>query len=201
MMDRTDEEKDILREIGNIGGGNALTSLATMLGQPLDLGVPTCCVVRRDEVGSLLAKPESVYAGVFMLMTGTFDCVLALVMDKRFTKLVIDTLDVDEPVFDVTALTDMQKSTLCEVGNIMGNSYVTALGALLGTRIDVSAPSIVVDEGSRVLKQFLDSHSAKADRFLFVNSAFNVGDRKLESFMLLSPTDDSLSAMFDKLCL
>ena len=149
----------------------------------------------------MLKHPEALYAGVSMSMTGTVNCMLTLLMNKEFAKLAIEKLDEDESVLDVSTLTDMQKSTLCEVGNIMGNSYVTALGALLGTRIDVSAPSIVVDEGSRVLKQFLDSHSAKADRFLFVNSAFNVGDRKLESFMLLSPTDDSLSAMFDKLCL
>lgn len=199
MVDRTDEEKDILREVGNIGGGNALTSLSLMLGCPLELDVPDCRIVEREEAGSMLKDPDSLYAGVSMAMTGSFDCVLALLMSKEFTKLVIDTLDVDESGFDALALSDMQKSALCEVGNIMGNSYVTALGSLFDIRIDVSVPHIVVDAGNRVLKRFLDGHASQFKRLLFVNSAFRTKDRMLESYILLCPTDESLSAMLGKL--
>ena len=199
MEERTDEERDILKEIGNIGGGNALTSLSMMLDQPLDMDVPTCQIVNRDEAGSMLENPDSLYAGVSMTMKGTVDCMLVLLMNRDFTKMVVDTLDVEEPSFDVRALTEMQKSALCEVGNIMGNSYVTAMGNLLDLRIDVSVPRIVVDAGSHVLKEFLDGHASKLERLLFVNSAFRTTDKTLESCMLLCPTDESLSAMLDKL--
>lgn len=199
MQERTEEERDILREIGNIGGGNALTSLSMMLDQALDLEVPTCRVVKRDDAGSMLKNPESLYAGISLTMSGTVDCILALLMNKQFTKLVIDALDADEPDFDVTALTEMQKSALCEVGNIIGNSYINAVGALLDTHIEVSVPSIDVDTGHRVLKGFLNEHATQYERILFVNSTFKTDDKMLESYMLLCPTDESLSAILEKL--
>ena len=199
MDQRTEEERDALTEIGNIGGGNALTSLSVMLGRPLELNVPVCHVVSRNEAGNLLKDPESLYAGVSMTMSGTVECMLVLLMNRQFTELVIDALDSSEPDLDVAALSDMQKSALCEVGNIMGNSYITAIGALLGTRIDVSVPRIAVDSGYRVLKGFLDGHATPLDQLLLVDSSFRAEGDTLGSSMLLCPTDESLSAMLEKL--
>lgn len=198
MQERTEEERDFLKEIGNIGGGNALTSLSMMLDRSLGLDIPACHVIAREEAGSLLKDPSSLYAGISMTMTGTIDCILVLLMNKQFAELVVETLDPGEPVFDVKSLTDMQKSALSEVGNIMGNSYVTAMGSLLDLRIDVSVPRIVVDEGNHVLQEFFKEHAEKLDRLLLINSAFKTEDKSLESCMLLCPTDESLAAMLEK---
>ena len=199
MKDRNEEERDILKEVGNIGAGNALTSLSMMLDQPLDLGMPDCQIVRRQEAGSLLDDPTHLYAGVALTMTGTIDCVLLLLMNKEFAEMVAGTLDSEEPVLDVNALTDMQKSALSEVGNIMGNAYITALGTILDIRIDVSVPRIAVDEGSQVLNDFLIDHEEASDRLLFINSGFTAKGTKLKSCILLCPTDDSLSSMISQL--
>lgn len=199
MKGRTEEEKDVLREIGNIGGGNALTSLSMMLGRPLDFDVPTCHIIERSEAGRMLEDPSSIYAGISMTMTGTIECMLVLLMNKQFTKLVVDSLDSDEPLVNVESLTDMQKSALCEVGNIMGNSYITALGVLLDTHIDVSVPHMAVNEGSHVLQDFLDGHATHLNNLLFINSTFRTEDKMLESYILLCPTDDSLATMLEKL--
>ena len=199
MEDRTEEEKDVLREIGNIGGGNALTSLSMMLDRPLVLELPSCQVVKRNEAGLLLKNPESLYAGVSMTMTGTIECMLVLLINKPFAQLIIDSLDPDEPELHIQSLTDMQESALCEVGNIMGNSYINALGDMIDLQIDVSVPRIVVGEGSNVLKEFLDGHAMQLNRLLFINSGFKTEDKTLDSCMLLCPTNESLSAILEKL--
>lgn len=199
MEERTEEERDILKEIGNIGGGNALTSLSMLLDRPLSLELPACHIVEREDMGTLLDNPEALYAGVSMTMTGTVDCILVLLMNRQFAELVVGALDEDAQSLDVSSLNEMQKSALSEVGNIMGNSYVTALGSLLDLQIDVSVPRIVVDEGNHVLQGFLDGHEQSFDRLLLIDSAFSTEDKELESCMLLCPTDDSLSAMLDKL--
>ena len=199
MDKHTEEEKDLLKEIGNIGGGNALSSLSSMLERPLALGIPSCHVIAREDVGNLLNDPDALYAGVSMTMTGTIDCMLAVLLDKQFAELIVHVLDPDEPVIDVTDLTEIQKSALSEVGNIMGNSYVTAIGTMLDLHIDPSVPRIVVDEGHRVLERFLDDHTSELGRLFLINSAFKTGDKTLESCILLCPTDESLATMLEKL--
>ena len=199
MDERTEEERDVLKEIGNVGGGNALASLSAMLERPFALGVPECHVVAREELGNLLENPDALYTGISMTMTGAIDCVLAVLLDKQFSELIMNALDPDEPNIDVRNLTEIQKSALSEVGNIMGNSYVTAIGAMLDLHTSSSVPKIVVDEGHRVLKDFLDEHAPNLGRLFLINSAFRTGEQTLESCILLCPTDESLAAMLEKL--
>lgn len=198
MMTYTEEQRGILKEIGNIGGGNALTSLSLMLDQPLDLNMPECHFVSKSEVGQLLTDPDALYAGVKLEMTGSVDCMLALLMNREFTHLVIKTLDSGEPDFNVEALTPMQKSALCEVGNIMGNSYISAISALFDIHIDVSVPSFTVDTGLRVLREFINGRLANGDRLLFANSSFTTEDKQLESSMLLCASNETVAMIFEK---
>ena len=48
--DLNDLHLDVLREIGNIGSGNAATSLSEMLTRPIDISVPTIRVLDYTEV-------------------------------------------------------------------------------------------------------------------------------------------------------
>ena len=43
-----DSQYDVLKEIGNIGAGNATTALACMLNQKIDMGVPKVNLVPFD---------------------------------------------------------------------------------------------------------------------------------------------------------
>ena len=50
---------DVLREIGNIGSGNAATSLASMLNTTVDIEVPTISLVNYDHVSQYLGYRRS----------------------------------------------------------------------------------------------------------------------------------------------
>ena len=51
-MEKTKQNyEDILREIGNIGSGNAVTSLSQLLGLELELGLPSCQLVTTARAG------------------------------------------------------------------------------------------------------------------------------------------------------
>ena len=45
--------RDILREIGNVGAGNAVTSLAQMMEQPVELEVPVLRIMGYQDVYDL----------------------------------------------------------------------------------------------------------------------------------------------------
>ena len=70
-MEKTKQNyEDILREIGNIGSGNAVTSLSQLLGLELELGLPSCQLVTKENLGQLFKEPASLYAGVSMRLEG-----------------------------------------------------------------------------------------------------------------------------------
>ena len=61
---------DVLKEIGNIGAGNATTALATMLQCKVDMGVPEVRLLKFSEIGQLLGGEEQVMAGVYLAIEG-----------------------------------------------------------------------------------------------------------------------------------
>lgn len=50
----TSAQKDVLREIGNIGAGNAATSMSKLLDKKIDMQVPSVNIVSYDEMMDLI---------------------------------------------------------------------------------------------------------------------------------------------------
>lgn len=61
---------DVLKEIGNIGAGNATTALATMLQSKVEMRVPQVRLLEFSEMGQLLGGEEQVMAGVYLAIDG-----------------------------------------------------------------------------------------------------------------------------------
>ena len=51
---------DVLKEIGNIGSGNAASSLSTFLQCPTDIVVPIVRLLNFDETVNFLGGPENI---------------------------------------------------------------------------------------------------------------------------------------------
>ena len=60
---------DALREVGNIGAGNAATALSQLLGDKIDMTVPNVNIVSFDEIFSRIGG-EKVVLGVIVRVLG-----------------------------------------------------------------------------------------------------------------------------------
>lgn len=77
MMDvfqLTSFQKDILKEIGNIGAGNAATSLSQLLGHKIDMLVPNVEIADFNEVIELVGGPEQPIVGLMFRGRGNNGC-------------------------------------------------------------------------------------------------------------------------------
>ena len=54
---------DVLKEIGNIGAGNATTALSSMLGEKVDMAVPKVRLMEFKDVGTTMGGEEQIVAG------------------------------------------------------------------------------------------------------------------------------------------
>ncbi len=61
---------DVLREIGNIGAGNATTALATMIGTKVDMRVPKVGLMEFKEIGAEMGGEETIMAGIYQQIKG-----------------------------------------------------------------------------------------------------------------------------------
>ena len=68
-----DSQFDVLKEIGNIGAGNATTALATMLNIKVDMSVPNVALLPFDNISSFIGSEEQTVVGILLEIQGDID--------------------------------------------------------------------------------------------------------------------------------
>ena len=58
MEQLTGQYFDVLKELGNIGAGNATTALASMMGSKVDMSVPQVRLLEFSDVGEIVGGEE-----------------------------------------------------------------------------------------------------------------------------------------------
>ena len=66
----SDQQLDALRELANIGSGNAGTALSSLLGRPVDISVPSASALPLNEAVEATGDPETLVTGVVLPVFG-----------------------------------------------------------------------------------------------------------------------------------
>lgn len=190
---------DVLREIGNIGSGSAATALSEMLGRAVDISLPNVRCLDFADTINFLGGAEELVAGLALNFSGEISGLIMYILKTDFVKTILDAF-YSKKIDSLTQIDDMDRSAICEIGNIMAGSYVNALAELTGMTIDLSIPSLSVDFAGAIMSVPAVSYATLGDKVLFIDDNFKVnnGD-KLKSNMIMVPDLDSLKTLFGKL--
>src|SRR3954447_8752240 len=116
---------DALRELANIGSGTAGTALSQMLGRSVDISVPNALVLPLADAVEAVGTADEDVTGIVIPLQGELDAVVLLVIPVADAATLCGLLGVE-------AGTDVGRSALSEIGNILGASYVGAVAAMTG---------------------------------------------------------------------
>lgn len=189
---------DVLREIGNIGTGNAATSLAAMLQKPVNISVPTINVLEYEKVTDMLGGPETMIVGIMLTISGEVNGMMMFLLEKDFAHAIVNDL-LGGCFKGFHELDELSISTLKEIGNIMAASYVNAIAQLTNLTIDISVPSMTVDMAGAILSVPAIYFADISDKVIFIQDEFNGASEDMTSHILLIPTTDSLQRIMRNL--
>ena len=189
---------DVLRELGNIGSGNAATALSSMMGRAIDITVPTVKVLDYSEAIEFLGGPEHIVVGMLVRMEGDIEGMILFVLEKEFAGIVLKSF-FGKDLADITEMDEFDISALNEIGNIMSGSYVNALSSISGMTINISVPSLTVDMLGAIMSVPAIEFAAVSDKVLFIDETFIIGEDTIQSNMILIPEMDSLAVLLQRL--
>jgi len=187
---------DALKEIGNIGSGNAATALSQMLNRPVMIAVPRVTVLDYQTVTDRLGGPEELMIGLLLTISGDLTGMIMFLLQKEFANMVLSDL-LGEESFDVD--NDMGRSAVMEVGNIMAASYVNAIASLTGLRIELSPPSFCMDMVGAILSVPTIYYADISDKIIYIEDEFNNSINHAASHVLLIPEVEALQKMMRSL--
>ncbi len=195
--DLSDFHLDMLREIENIGMGNATTSLSDMLGQKIDVSVPNVDVIDISEVYNRIDGSENMVVGIIFNMTGDIEGNMLFILEEQFALDMIKRL-MGVDVASLAELNENDCSVLQEVANIMAGSFLRSLSELTGFTISLSVPFICIDMLGAIMNIPISQFGMIGNKVLLMQENI-LGDHcYYNSFLLLAPTVESLSKLLNK---
>ncbi|KHO62540.1 flagellar motor switch protein FliN [Thermoanaerobacter sp. YS13] len=141
--DLTEEEQDILGEIGNISFGTSATTLYTLLRNKVTITTPKVSVLSWEELKKEFNIP---YIGVEVEYTEGLKGHNLLILKKEDVLKMTDLMMGGEGKVEDGEITELHLSAIGEAMNQMIGSAATSLSTLLNKTINISPPkAFVVD--------------------------------------------------------
>lgn len=187
---------DVLKEIGNIGAGNATTALSQMIQCKVDMKVPQVKLMQFKEVGEAVGGEEQLMAGIYMSVEGDITGSMMFLLEKESARaLVIKLMGMESGGNDFT---EMEMSALQEIGNIIVGSYLNALSSLTNLTILPSVPALCVDMAGAILSVPAIEFGTCGDQILLIQTQFT-DDLELNGYFILVPDLDSYGKIMSSL--
>ena len=188
---------DILREIGNIGAGNAATALATILDEKVDMSVPSVRITGFDEAVENLGGAESLTVAVLVNFGGDANGMIMFLLNVEDAKSIMDILVGEDDGEE--GLSEIKISGIKEIGNILASSYVNAISALTGLTIEVSIPYVAIDMVGALMSVPIIEFGAIGDKLMFIEENFEGETNDLKSNMIMFAEINTLKTIMQKL--
>ncbi len=188
-----DMQYDVLREIGNIGAGNATTALSKMLSMKVDMSVPQVALLPFAEIASVVGTEEQIVVGILLGIEGDISGMMMFLFDMVSAHHLVNSLmmrDINENVDGgVESFSEMEMSALNEIGNIVSGSYLNALSGLTGMKMISTVPSLTVDMVGALLSVPAAEFGKYGDKLLMIQSQFGEDDFVTGYFLLIPELD------------
>lgn len=144
---------DALKEVSNIGAGNAATALSMMIGKKVDMTVPSVNIIKLDDI--VQENGEVEVTGTVVRVLGDIAGNILLVFEKSTAENVIEKLVGSRQ----SPESEMGSSVLCEIANIISASYMNSIAQLTNLAIAPSVPATSYDMlGAILTTTFIESN-------------------------------------------
>jgi chemotaxis protein CheC len=195
-----DAQIDVLREIGNIGAGNAATALATILDEWVEISVPVVRITDFDTATNALGGAESMTVGVLVNFYGEANGMIMFLMKMEDAKKILGILlrgfEEEESTEEIT---EIKLSAIKEIGNILGSSYISSIATLTGLEINLSIPYVAIDMAGALLSVPIIEFGSVGDKIMFIEEVFSGKENNLKSNVIMFAEIETLKLIMERL--
>lgn len=188
---------DVLKEIGNIGAGNATTAIANMLSLRIDMSVPEVAFLPVEQLGTAIGAEDDIIVGIMLGVEADIDGSMMFLLDMRSAHHLVNRL-MQRPDDYAEAFDDMDLSAIKEIGNIIAGSYLSALSGLTNLTILPTVPFVAVDMAAAILSVPAVQFGTFGDNALLIETKFS-DELGINGYFILMPEEDSYGKILSSL--
>ncbi len=196
MVNFNEQYYDVLKEIGNIGAGNATTALSQMLNTRVDMAVPKVRLMEFKDVGETMGGEEQLVAGIYLAVEGDVTGSIMFIQRKESAREMVSKLMGME--LEGEDFNEIELSALKEIGNIITGAYLNSLSTLTNLCIYPSVPELCIDMAAAIMSVPAIEFGTIGDRILMIQTDF-ADDADMSGYFILMPDEVSYDRILDAL--
>jgi len=189
---------DILKEIGNIGAGNATTALSQLINKRIDMGIPKVNVLEFKELAEILGGAENPIVGILLGIEGEINGMIMFVLEQEAAHNLVNML-MNRDMSSFEDFTEMDLSALSEIGNIITGAYLSSLSTLTNLKIIATVPYMAIDMAGAILSVPAIEFGKIGDKALLIQSEFGGDLERVFGYFILIPELESYATILKSL--
>ncbi|MCM1325446.1 MAG: chemotaxis protein CheC [Bacteroidales bacterium] len=197
MEQVTSNYLDVLKELGNIGAGNAMTALSQMISSKVDMKVPQVRLLEFKEVGTLMGGEEQIMVGVMLAVEGDITGSMMFLVERSCAKHLVNKMMMGM-ASEGEDFNEMELSALKEIGNIITGAYLNSLSTMTNLTIYPTPPEITVDMAAALLSVPAIEFGIYGDNILLIQSQF-FDEVSIDGYFILVPDLESYAKILTSL--
>lgn len=200
LRDLTPLQKDVIKEVSNIGAAHAATVLHQLLGEKVSMTVPKVSVVPLSDICEVLGQPEEPMIGVYLRVFGDAPSKILYLFPREEALFLAGLLIAEEDRQDnEDTLGELEVSALKEIGNILTGAYVYAFSNFTGLNMLSSVPALTYDMVGAILNTVLVDLGAMDDYALLIETKLTACEVNITGHFFLVPDPGALTIILDAL--
>lgn len=189
---------DALKEISNIGAGNAATSLSQLLNRKIEMSVPEARIAPFAEIVEFVGGADQEVAGGYLRVDGELPMGILFMVSKEQVLPFLDML-FGRPSGSSHDWDEMLVSAFKEIVNILAGSYLNALATITSFTFTPSVPAMAVDMAGAILGEVLHHIGDVSDYALVVENVFIEKQQEIKGHFFLLPEPQTLETLLKSL--
>ena len=189
---------DVLKEIGNIGVGNAIGALSTIISTEVKMTVPQVEFLPFNEVGKILGGEEEIVFGVLVMLYGEINGMMMFLLKPDSARVLVNGL-MNTDSTETEEFSEIELSAISEIGNILCSSYLGAVSRFINKSVKPEPPILAKDMAASLLSVPAIEFSKMSDGVLLIDTVFETKDSNASGFFFLVPDFESFGDILSSL--
>jgi chemotaxis protein CheC len=185
-----------LRGASSQGASLAATAIAQMTGWSLEPSVPAVHALPLDRVAQLMGGAETEMVCLRLRIHGEARGDILIAIEPATAHQLLGAVLPGLPARgSLEKISEMERSALQEVGNILGAAYLSAMGSSMGPLLLLSVPELAIDMAGALLDDLLAQTARGAESALIIVIEMSAQGRQAAVQILHLPDPASLPGM------
>lgn len=180
---------DALKEVTNIGVGNAISDLSNYFDNNIQMTVPAVEIISLQNVYEVIGNPDNKAYAIFSQFGGELEGNIFFLLEKdiveEFTKFLTQKVSTH--------------SLVNQIGSIVSKSFINTLEEFTDLKIIQSPFQIAYDMVGAIVEQGFIEYCEISNEVILVVNSFILDEKNLKGYFIFFPNPIYLPVLFNKL--